>query len=72
MTHDDARASSAGSADAATVASYLAGDRSALATIWDRYGDTNNDGEYNMCDWYEPTGIMTFQEIEYQKQCSDG
>ncbi|MEK9838165.1 MAG: sigma-70 family RNA polymerase sigma factor, partial [Ilumatobacter sp.] len=43
MTHDDARASSAGSADAATVASYLAGDRSALATIWDRYGDTLYD-----------------------------
>ncbi|MGB1381889.1 MAG: RNA polymerase sigma factor, partial [Ilumatobacteraceae bacterium] len=43
MTHDDARANSAGSADAATVASYLAGDRSALATIWDRYGDTLYD-----------------------------
>ena len=44
-----------------------------FATItWDRYCDTNGDGEYNMCDWYEPTGVMTFQEIEYQKQCGDG
>ena len=43
MTNDDSRAASAGAADATTVAAYLAGDRSALATIWDRYGDTLYD-----------------------------
>jgi hypothetical protein len=44
-----------------------------FATIsWDRYCDINDDGQYDMCDWYEPTGIMTFQEIEYQKQCTNG
>ena len=43
MTNDDSRAASAGAADATTVAAYLAGDRSALATIWARYGDTLYD-----------------------------
>ena len=43
MTNDDSRAASAGAADATTVAAYLAGDRSALAVIWDRYGDTLYD-----------------------------
>ena len=43
MTNDDSRAASAGAADATTVAAYLAGDRSALATIWDRYGETLYD-----------------------------
>jgi hypothetical protein len=37
---------------------------------WQKMCDTNNDGEYNICDYYEPTGSATFQEIQYNKQCS--
>jgi hypothetical protein len=39
---------------------------------WQRSCDVNNDGEYNICDWYEPTGIPTFQEFEWQDRCNDG
>ena len=43
---------------------------------WDQACDTNDDGEYSICDYYEPTGQATFQEIQYNKQCveqnSDG
>ena len=37
---------------------------------WDQIGDTNDDGEYNICDYYEPTGGATFADIQYTKQCS--
>jgi hypothetical protein len=41
---------------------------------WQQICDTNNDGEYNICDYYEPTGSATFADIQYNKQClsSDG
>lgn len=39
---------------------------------WYRACDTNNDGEYNMCDWYEPTGVATFEETSWQDMCNDG
>ena len=41
---------------------------------WDQICDTNDDGEYNICDYYEPTGSATFADIQYNKQClsSDG
>ena len=41
---------------------------------WDQICDTNDDGEYNICDYYEPTGGATFADIQYNKQClsSDG
>ena len=41
---------------------------------WNQICDTNDDGEYSICDYYEPTGQATFQEIQYNKQClsSDG
>ena len=37
---------------------------------WQKTCDTNNDGEYNICDYYEPTGGATFADIQYNKQCS--
>ena len=41
---------------------------------WQKACDTNNDGEYNICDYYEPTGSATFADVQYNKQClsSDG
>ena len=39
---------------------------------WQKQCDTNNDGVYDMCDYYEPTGQATFEEIEWQNQCNDG
>ena len=39
---------------------------------WQRACDTNDDGKYDMCDWYEPTGIPSFEEIEWQDRCNDG
>jgi hypothetical protein len=39
---------------------------------WQRHCDVNSDGDYNICDWYEPTGIPTFQEFEWQDRCNDG
>lgn len=39
---------------------------------WDRHCDTNNDGTYNICDYYEPTGVPTFEEFEWQDRCNDG
>lgn len=41
---------------------------------WQQICDTNNDGEYSICDYYEPTGNATFADIQYNKQClsSDG
>jgi hypothetical protein len=39
---------------------------------WQRSCDINGDGEYNMCDYYEPTGISTFEELEWQDKCNDG
>ena len=43
---------------------------------WQKSCDTNNDGEYNICDYYEPSGSATFADIQYNKQCvekdSDG
>ena len=41
---------------------------------WQQICDTNNDGEYNICDYYEPTGSATFADVQYNKQClsSDG
>lgn len=37
---------------------------------WQQICDTNNDGEYSICDYYEPTGSATFADIQYNKQCS--
>ena len=39
---------------------------------WQVGCDVNSDGEYNMCDYYEPTGIPSFEEIEWQDKCNDG
>ena len=41
---------------------------------WQSQCDKNNDDEYNICDYYEPTGSATFADIQYNKQClsSDG
>lgn len=39
---------------------------------WQRHCDVTNDGVYDMCDWYEPTGIPTFEEFEWQDRCNDG
>ena len=39
---------------------------------WQRYCDTNDDNVYDMCDYYEPTGAATFEEIAWQDQCNDG
>ena len=41
---------------------------------WDQICDSNDDGEYNICDYYEPTGSATFADVQYNKQClsSDG
>lgn len=38
---------------------------------WQQQCDKDNDGEYTICDYYEPTGQATFQEIAYNKQCSN-
>ena len=38
---------------------------------WDQICDTNDDGEYNICDYYESTGSATFADIQYNKQCSN-
>ena len=40
--------------------------------MWYRTCDTNNDGEYNICDYYEPTGAATFEEIQWQDVCNNG
>ena len=39
---------------------------------WQRACDTNNDDVYDICDYYEPTGAATFEEIEWQDRCNDG
>ena len=39
---------------------------------WQRACDTNSDGVYDMCDYYEPTGSATFEELEWQDKCNDG
>jgi len=39
---------------------------------WQKMCDTNNDGEYNICDYYEPTGSATFADVQYNKQCLSG
>lgn len=39
---------------------------------WMRSCDVTGDGKYDMCDWYEPTGIPTFEEFEWQDRCNDG
>jgi hypothetical protein len=39
---------------------------------WQLGCDVNDDGEYNMCDYYEPTGIPSFEEMEWQDRCNDG
>lgn len=36
---------------------------------WQQICDTNNDGEYSICDYYEPSGSATFADIQYNKQC---
>ena len=36
---------------------------------WKQICDTNNDGEYSICDYYEPTGSATFADIQYNRQC---
>ena len=39
---------------------------------WQRACDTNGDGVYNQCDYYQPTGAATFEEIAWQDQCNNG
>lgn len=39
---------------------------------WQRACDTNGDGVYNQCDYYEPTGAATFEEQAWEDQCNDG
>ncbi len=39
---------------------------------WQRACDINSDGVYNICDYYEPTGSATFEELEWQDRCNDG
>ena len=39
---------------------------------WQRTCDTNGDGVYNQCDYYEPTGAATFEEQAWQDQCNNG
>lgn len=39
---------------------------------WQKTCDTNKDGAYNICDWYEPTGRATFEELEWRDRCNDG
>ncbi len=38
---------------------------------WQQICDTNDDGEYGICDYYEPTGSATFADIQYNKQCTE-
>ena len=38
---------------------------------WQRACDTNGDGVYNQCDYYQPTGAATFEELAWQDQCND-
>ena len=40
--------------------------------VWYRSCDINDDGVYDLCDYYQPTGISTFEEIEWQDRCNDG
>ena len=39
---------------------------------WQRQCDVTNDGVYDMCDYYQPTGILSFEELEWQDRCNDG
>ena len=39
---------------------------------WQRQCDVTNDGVYDMCDYYEPTGISSFEELEWQDRCNNG
>lgn len=39
---------------------------------WQRQCDVTSDGVYDMCDYYQPTGISSFEEIEWQNRCNDG
>lgn len=39
---------------------------------WQKTCDTNNDGKYNICDWYQPTGRATFEELEWRDRCNEG
>lgn len=39
---------------------------------WQRTCDKNGDGQYDMCDYYQPTGSPTFEETQWQDQCNDG
>lgn len=39
---------------------------------WQRTCDTNGDGVYNQCDYYQPTGAATFEEQAWEDQCNDG
>ena len=39
---------------------------------WQRQCDVTNDGVYDMCDYYQPAGILSFEELEWQDRCNDG
>ena len=39
---------------------------------WQSACDVNSDGVYDMCDYYQPTGMATFEDLEWQNQCNDG
>jgi len=39
---------------------------------WQQVCDVTNDGVYDMCDYYEPTGILSFEELQWQDQCNGG
>jgi hypothetical protein len=40
--------------------------------IWYRECDVTGDGQYNQCDWYEPTGATSFEETAWQDLCNNG
>jgi hypothetical protein len=39
---------------------------------WLRACDVNGDRVYDMCDWYQPTGIPTFDELTWRDKCNNG
>lgn len=39
---------------------------------WYQYCDVTDDGIYNICDWYEPSGSATFTELQWQDECNNG
>ena len=38
---------------------------------WERACDTNGDVVYVLCDDYVPTGVPTFDELDYRRACTN-